>query len=181
MKKILIIVDMQKDFTNGVLGNAACEATVQKVVKVIENRLYDKIYLTRDTHSDDYLDTQEGKKLPVPHCIEGTIGWKIRDEIMEALFDNYSSSAYEIIDKVSFGSLLLGKKIEEKYLLEQDYLQIDFVGVCTGICVISNALIAKAALPEAKICVIEDACACVTLESHKTAIEAMKTCQIDII
>ncbi len=177
MKKILIVVDMQKDFTTGVLGNAECEAAVQKVVKVIETRLYDKIYLTRDTHYDDYLETQEGKKLPVPHCIKGSDGWQIREEIMQAVSDNYME--YEVLDKATFGSMELGRCLERESLTND--LEIHFVGVCTGICVISNVLIAKAALPEAKICVIEDACACVTPESHRTAIETMKTCQVDVI
>ena len=179
MKKILIIVDMQKDFTNGVLGNAECEATVKKVEKIIKTRPYDKIYLTRDTHHDNYLETQEGKKLPVLHCIKGSDGWQIREEIMQAVSDNYMKSAYEVLDKATFGSMELGKYLERESLTND--LEIHFVGVCTGICVISNVLIAKATLPEAKICVIEDACACVTPESHRTAIKAMKTCQVDII
>lgn len=179
MEKILIIVDMQNDFTNGALGNAECEAAVSKIAKLVEKSTYDRVILTRDTHKENYLDTQEGKKLPVLHCLENSDGWQIRDEIMDAIKSHYSKP--EIINKTSFGSLYLGELLKEEYLLVQENLEIDFVGVCTGICVISNALIVKAALPEAKVCVIEDCCACVTPGSHKTAIEAMKTCQIDII
>lgn len=182
MKKLLIVVDMQKDFTSGVLGNDACEAAVGKVADVIKAHTYDKIYLTMDTHRpDQYLSTQEGRKLPVPHCLKGTDGWQIRDEIMGVMKETYSGCEYEILNKHSFGSLLLGNILQTEYLTDQEDLQIDFVGVCTGICVISNVLIVKAALPEARICVIENACACVTPESHKTAIAAMKMCQVDII
>lgn len=180
--KILIIVDEQVDFTSGVLGNKECEATVNKVVDIINTKDFDKVILTRDTHSENYLETQEGKKLPVVHCIEGTDGWQIRDEIMQAVQHKYSENEnYHVIDKRTFGSLYLGKWIESNYILEQADLEITFVGVCTGICVISNAMIVKASLPEAKVSVISDACACVTPESHKTALEAMKMCQIEII
>ena len=179
MKKILIIVDMQKDFTNGVLGNAECEAAVQKIAIIVKQESYDFICLTRDTHYDNYLETQEGKKLPIAHCIKDTDGWQIREEIMNAVSQKYRDSEYKIVDKESFGSISLGQFLCQEYQSEE--LEIHFAGVCTGICVISNVLIAKAALPEAKVCVIEDACACVTPESHKTAIEAMKTCQVDII
>ena len=180
--KILVIVDEQKDFTNGVLGNAECEATVGKIVDIVNTQDFDRVILTRDTHSNNYLDTQEGKNLPVVHCIEGSDGWQIRDEIMQAVKHKYSENEnYHVIDKRTFGSLYLGKWIESNYILEQADLEITFVGVCTGICVISNAIITKAALPEAKISVIADACACVTPESHKTALEAMKMCQISVI
>ena len=180
--KILVIVDEQKDFTNGVLGNAECEATVGKIVDIVNTQDFDRVILTRDTHSNNYLDTQEGKNLPVVHCIEGSAGWQIRDEIMQAVKHKYSENEnYSVIDKRTFGSLYLGKWLESNYILEQADLEITFVGVCTGICVISNVMITKAALPEAKINVIADACACVTPESHKTALEAMKMCQISVI
>ena len=175
--KILIVVDMQKDFTSGVLGNAECEAAVQEVVKVINSNQYDEIYLTRDTHHNDYLETQEGKNLPVEHCIEFSDGWKIRQEIMEAVKDK----KVEIVNKPSFGSLFLAEELKNKYFNEMEKVEVTLVGVCTGICVISNAMLIKATLPETKINVIEKACACVTLASHKNAIEAMKMCQINII
>lgn len=177
MKKILVVIDMQNDFITGPLGNAECRAVVPKVADVIRYGEYDEIYATRDTHGEDYLNTQEGKKLPIAHCIKGTDGWELHPLIADAL--RSSGEKHKIIDKYTFGSMYLGKLLEE-YLLGEN-VQVDFVGICTGICVISNVMIVKAALPVARICVIEDACACVTPESHRTAIEAMKTCQIDII
>lgn len=181
MKKLLIIVDEQVDFTSGVLGNAECEATVQAAVDIINENAYDEIYLTRDTHQENYLDTQEGRNLPVKHCIENTDGWQIRPEIMEAVQHNYASEKAHIIDKPSFGSLDLANLLRDKYSAQQTEVEITLIGVCTGICVISNSMLVKAALPEAGITIIEKACACVTPESHKTAIEAMKLCQINVI
>lgn len=179
MTKILIVVDEQIDFTSGVLGNKECEGTVKTSVDVINENKYDEIYLTRDTHQKNYLETQEGRNLPVEHCIEGTDGWQIRPEIIEAVNHKYGSNVH-FIDKPSFGSLYLANRLREEYFVEQEDVEITLVGVCTGICVISNAMLIKAALPEAKVKVIEKACACVTPESHKNAIEAMKMCQICI-
>lgn len=178
-KRILIVVDMQNNFTTGVLGNKQCLAVVPKVAEIIKNGNYDAMFATRDTHSDNYLITQEGKKSPIPHCRKGSVGWLFHPMIEDALFAYSSIHGVRIIEKDTFGSLYLGKLLEEQFLLED--VQIDFVGVYTGICVISNAMIAKAALPEATIRVLADACACVTPESHKTALEAMKLCQIEII
>lgn len=179
VKKILIIIDMQNDFITGCLGNKECEAVVKNVVDVINNGDYSNVILTRDTHHDNYPDTQEGRKLPVPHCIKNTEGWEINKQVMDAVNSKYNHKDIHIIDKPSFGSLELAAFLGCMKTYKDD--EIDFVGVCTGICVISNVLLAKAAVPETKICVIENACACVTPESHKTAIEAMKTCQVDII
>lgn len=178
MKNILVIVDMQNDFTNGVLGNAECEAAVPKIVDLINSKKFDNVVLTRDTHGLDYLDTQEGRKLPVPHCIRYSDGWQIRSEITDAIKSNYKEDDWSIVDKYSFGSTKVLQEVE-KYL--QNDAIITFCGVCTGICVISNVAIAKATFPENRVQVIEDACACVTPESHKNAIEAMKTFQVDII
>lgn len=180
MYKILVVVDMQKDFTTGVLGNKECETAISKVADVIHQGDYDEYILTRDTHGENYMDTQEGKKLPVPHCIKGTDGWEIVSEIETSL--KTKNKPVHFIDKPVFGSLELGEQLHGLY---EDYkdegLTLDFVGVCTGICVISNVLIAKAACPEAHVRVIADACACVTPKSHETALEAMKTCQVDVI
>lgn len=179
MKNILVIVDMQNDFTSGVLGNPECEAAVANVVDVIKGKEYDQIYLTRDTHNENYLETQEGKNLPVVHCVENTDGWQIRPEITEAINHKYNSNVH-FVDKHSFGSLYLANRLRDEYFDEQENVEITLIGVCTGICVISNAMLIKAALPEAKVKVIERACACVTPESHKNAIDAMKMCQINI-
>lgn len=175
--KILVVVDMQNDFTSGALGNKECEGVVPKVVDIINNEEFDEIILTRDTHQSNYLETQEGKKLPVEHCIKDTDGWQIRDEIISAVRDKKHS----IIDKSTFGSIYLAMALNCVLDEEKKNYDITLVGVCTGICVISNALLLKAYFPEAKINVRADACACVTPESHKTALEAMKMCQINII
>lgn len=178
MKKILVVVDMQNDFITGALGNAECQATVEKVVDVIKNNKYDNIFLTRDTHHDNYMETQEGKNLPVPHCIENTAGWEIVDAVSEAVAVCRDADV-KIIDKPTFGSVELGAILREIY--DKEDAIIDFCGVCTGICVISNVMIAKANCPEAEIRVFQDACACITPESHRTAIEAMRLCQVSII
>jgi len=176
-KQILIVVDMQNDFTSGVLGNPECESTVKEVVNVIRSNDWDKIYLTKDTHQKNYLKTQEGRNLPIEHCIEFTEGWEIREEILNIVNNKDATT----VIKPTFGSLFLGNVLRKEYFREQEKIEITIVGVCTGICVISNAMLIKAALPEAKINIIEKACACVTPESHKNAIEAMKMCQINII
>jgi nicotinamidase-related amidase len=179
MLKVLVVVDMQKDFTSGVLGNAECEAAVDKVAKVIRESDYDRVILTRDTHYDDYLDTREGRNLPVVHCKAGSDGWGIRKEIMDEVDIKYHDN-YRTIDKPTFGSYVLSEVLQDYYEEDKDLI-VDFCGVCTGICVISNVFLALAALPECKIRVIEDACACVTPKSHQTAIDAMKTVYVDII
>ena len=178
MKKILVVVDMQNDFITGALGNAECQASVQKVVDVIKNNKYDNIFLTRDTHHDNYMETQEGKNLPVPHCIENTAGWEIVDAVSEAVAVCRDADV-KIINKPTFGSVELGAILREIYVKENAI--IDFCGVCTGICVISNVMIAKANCPEAEIRVFQNACACITPESHRTAIEAMRLCQVSIV
>lgn len=175
--KILVVVDMQKDFITGPLGNLECVATIPQVVAAI-NSDYDKIFVTKDTHTSDYMNTQEGRKLPVPHCIKGTEGWDIVPEVVDALAPYQAKITY--VEKPTFGSTCFGKLLTE-YEENQKELVIDFVGVCTGICVISNAMIAKATLPEATIRIIEKACACVTPDSHSTALAAMKLCQMEII
>lgn len=176
MKKALVIVDMQNDFIDGKLGNRECQAVVPQIVDIINTGDYNAVIYTKDTHTDNYLDTQEGKKLPVRHCIYDTEGWLVNKDIIDALYDK-KVETYSI-NKSTFGSLELAEVLQENY---SDYDEIDFCGVCTGICVISNVAISKAALPEVKICVIENACACVTPDTHRNAIEAMKVFQVDII
>ncbi|MBR6510290.1 MAG: cysteine hydrolase [Clostridia bacterium] len=167
--KYLIVVDMQVDFITGSLGSVQAKAIVQNVLDKVKS--FDgKVIFTRDTHYADYLNTQEGIKLPVEHCIKDTAGWQICDELKEY--------AQTIIDKETFGSINLpevlkgfGDKIEE----------IELCGLCTDICVISNAMILKAAFPETKIIVDSKCSAGVTNESHNTALAAMKAVQIEII
>ena len=168
--KVLVVVDMQNDFIDGALGTKEAVAIVPNVVEKIKSYEGKKIIFTRDTHEVNYMETQEGKNLPVPHCIRGTKGWELNPEI-EALRKE------EAIDKPSFGSLGLASCLKEF----DDIESIEFVGLCTDICVISNVMIAKANCPEAEIRVHEKACACVTPESHKNAIDAMKMCQIGIL
>ncbi len=169
MKKILIVVDMQNDFIDGALGTAEAVSIVPYVKEVIEG--FDgKVFFTRDTHFDNYMQTEEGKNLPVPHCIKGTDGWQIRAEL-DALRKT------EPIDKITFGSTELMDVLRGEGEIES----ITFVGLCTDICVISNAMITKAFFPEIPLTVDAKGCAGVTPESHARALEAMKTCQIKVI
>lgn len=171
MQDILIVVDMQNDFIDGALGTKEAEAIVPKVEQKIRN-FSGRVLFTRDTHEENYMDTQEGQKLPVPHCIRGTDGWQIRPELQVLCKE-------EPIDKVTFGSVDLGRVLQEAD--QKDPVKsITFVGLCTDICVISNALLAKAYLPEAELTVDASCCAGVTPQSHKNALEAMKVCQIRV-
>ena len=171
MQDILLVIDMQNDFIDGVLGTQEALEIVPRVREKIMN--FDgKVFFTRDSHDENYLNTQEGKKLPIKHCIIGTDGWEIRKEIDEL-------RKTKPIDKKSFGSAELGaflKSLDE----EEKIKSITFVGLCTDICVISNAIITKAFLPEAEVIVDESCCAGVSRASHKNALEAMRVCQITI-
>lgn len=172
--KALVVVDMQNDFIDGVLGTEEAAAIVGRVSeKIISYRDEgEKVIFTRDTHGEDYLETQEGRKLPVPHCIKGTHGWEISSKL--------EAGESLIIDKPTFGSYELVEMIEEmngNSLLEA----VELIGVCTDICVISNAMLIKARLPELTVKVDASCCAGVTPESHDTALKAMEMCQIEII
>lgn len=172
--KTLIVVDMQNDFIDGALGTPEARAIVPKVKKKIgEYRARkDEIIFTRDTHTENYLNTQEGRNLPVVHCVYGTHGWQIHDELKPNIIPD--SFAESVVNKYSFGDLYLGEYFNE-------YPEsIELVGLCTDICVISNAMILKATFPEIPIVVDASCCAGVTPESHKNALEAMKMCQIEI-
>ena len=165
MKKTLIVVDMQNDFINMALGTKEAVAIVPRVKEKISQYLAngDEIIFTRDTHADDYLETNEGKNLPVPHCIKGTRGWEIADGL-------YVEGS-KIIDKPNFGW---------KYWDEESFEEVELVGLCTDICVVSNALIIKAAFPEIVVSVDSQCCAGVTPETHNAALETMKMCQIKV-
>lgn len=153
MKKALIVVDMQNDFITGALANTEGQKIVPAIAELVKNFDGD-IIVTRDTHYEDYMNTQEGKRLPVPHCIENTEGWNIVPEIQAAL----------------------GKIVARKL-----YDAVELCGVCTDICVISNAMVIKACAIETNVAVYKDLCAGVTPDTHKTALDAMAGCQIDII
>lgn len=185
-KKILVVVDMQKDFIDGALGTKEAVAIVPKVKEKIKTARKEGefIIFTKDTHKENYLDTQEGRKLPTPHCIKGTEGWKFDKRIAPMKKDAM------VFEKEGFGSTELAKflaslnniKQEEYAGREEGYkLNITLVGLCTDICVISNAILLKTVIPEAEINVCEDCCAGVTPESHLNAIQAMRMCQINII
>ena len=171
MKNYLIVVDMQNDFIDGSLGTKEAKAIVDKVADKI--RSFDgEVVFTRDTHMPEYLETQEGRRLPVVHCVKGSFGWQIR-EGLEAI------RPCTVIDKPTFGSSELGVLLAQRDL-DEKIGSITVIGLCTDICVISNALLIKAFLPETPIVVDAACCAGVTPESHKNALEAMKMCQITI-
>ncbi len=174
MMRILVVVDMQNDFITGALGTEEARAVVPKVKNYIEQWLSEKqgsLYFTRDTHHENYSKTQEGRNLPVPHCIEGSEGWEICRELEEYTAD------IPVFDKPTFGCQDLAEYLQET---GDDPDEIVLVGLCTDICVISNAMLLKAFFPETVITVIEDCCAGVTPESHARALEAMQVCQIQI-
>ena len=174
MQKILVVIDMQNDFIDGALGTEEAQAIVSNVVLKIKSYAGQKVFATRDTHEENYLETQEGKHLPVPHCIKGTEGWKIREEVAAAL----SEAGAELIDKPTFGSEILAERLSE--MVQKEEAQIELVGLCTDICVVSNALLLKAKMPETVIKVDDSCCAGVTPESHEAALLTMKMCQIEM-
>lgn len=199
--KALVIVDMQNDFITGSLANKRAQKIVPNIVKLIKEGEYDAAFVTKDTHSSNYLDTPEGKKLPVKHCIYGTVGWCVESNIFTALEKNFvckanwhldesgmdgfmefslkradkSTPFVVYIDKSTFGTLAWRNM--EGWLSDAD---IDVVGVCTDICVISNVLILKALYPNANISVLSDLCAGTTDDAHKSALATMASCQVDI-
>ncbi|AIZ56876.1 nicotinamidase/pyrazinamidase [Candidatus Methanoplasma termitum] len=168
MRRLLIVVDMQNDFITGSLGSPQAQAIVPAVQEKIKSyrKAGDKIIFTRDTHYADYLETQEGRRLPVVHCIEGTDGHRIADEL--------NTTGCKIFDKTTFGSLELAEGLGE-------YDEIELCGLCSDICVVSNALILKAKFPETVVTVDAGCCAGVTEESHKAALITMKMCQVNLI
>ncbi len=170
MKKLLIVVDMQNDFVTGTLGTNEAENIVSNVKLKVEEykKNFHNIIFTRDTHMENYLESLEGKNLPIMHCIKGTKGHEIIDEL--------DTNGYKIIEKPSFGSLELAE-----LTAKDNYDEIELCGLCTDICVISNAIILKAKLPETKISVDQNCCAGVSVDTHNAAIKTMKMCQINII
>lgn len=166
--KYLIVVDMQNDFTAGSLGSAHAAAIIPNVVGKV--RSFEGIVIfTRDTHGEDYMQTQEGRKLPVMHCVKATDGWQICDELLPYVKN--------VVDKITFGSIDLPWVLRE---FGEPIEEIELCGLCTDICVISNAMILKAAFPETVIKVDAGCCAGVTMESHATALNAMKAVQIEV-
>ncbi|MEA4869869.1 MAG: isochorismatase family cysteine hydrolase [Christensenella sp.] len=178
-KKVLVVVDMQNDFITGSLGSAEAQAIVEPVVKHILD--FDGLILyTLDTHTEKYLQTKEGQKLPVEHCIAGTDGWAPNAAVWMALMHKNVADEQHMIAKDTFGGVSLPMRIHEM-LGGEDPEEITLIGLCTDICVISNALLVKAFYPEATILVDAAACAGATVEGHRIALSAMKTCHIDIV
>lgn len=174
MKKILIVVDMQNDFVDGSLGTKEAAGIVDSVAAKIQS-FKGEIIATLDTHQHNYLETAEGKKLPVPHCIRMTNGWLLNEKVLAAL----SKKEYRLIEKNTFGSTEL---VEEIRRIKGDgEIEIEFVGLCTDICVVSNVLLLKAYFPETTMRVDAGCCAGVTPETHRAALETMKMCQIEIV
>lgn len=170
MKNVLVVVDMQNDFIDGALGTKEAEAIVNNVINKVNN--FDgEVIFTRDTHYDDYMDTQEGKKLKIKHCIKDSEGWEISKAI-----DSLRTDDMKVFDKPTFGSVELAKYLSENKELES----VTLIGLCTDICVISNAMLVKAFMPEIKVVVDAKCCAGVTPQSHNNALEAMKMCQIEV-
>lgn len=174
MKRILIVVDMQKDFVDGALGSAEAVAIVGNVVNKIESFDGD-IIVTYDTHHDNYMETQEGEKLPVPHCIKGTDGWELDARVQNAL----CKKKFKVIEKPTFGSTELPEYIKKNY--NPDKIEIELIGLCTDICVVSNALLLKANFLETRVSVDASCCAGVTPDSHNAALTTMKMCQVNVI
>lgn len=178
--KLLIVVDVQNDFIDGSLANPVAQERVGNIVAKIKDFKGDAILVTRDTHAENYLETNEGKKLPVIHCVKGTEGWYLNKDVAAALHEKELSESCIVryFDKPTFGSEELAKAVKEY----DGELDIEFVGYCTDICVVSNALMVKAAVYDrATVSVIENCCAGVTAESHEAALTTMSFCQINVV
>ena len=176
MKKLLIVVDMQHDFIDGALANKDAQSILSNVAKEIKSAT--QVIFTRDTHTENYLNTQEGKFLPIVHCIQNTHGWEVDESLIKACKDNNVQFTY--LNKSTFGYNGWKSYFSDEYAEESvsKYDEIEFCGTCTNICVVSNALALKAVLPEMKITCKADACAGFTKEKHNAALEVMRSCQV---
>lgn len=174
MKQFLIAVDLQRDFVDGALGTPEAAAMLPAAVEKLRG-FQGEIFVTLDTHGPAYLETAEGKKLPVPHCIRGTDGWQLHPAVASAL----AGRKYTVVEKPTFGSTELPRLVAEAAGGESFTLEL--IGLCTDICVVSNALILKAYFPEMPISVDAACCAGVSPETHRAALETMRCCQIDVI
>ena len=186
-KKILVVVDMQNDFISGSLGSPEAEAIVPYVAEKIRNADENTyIIFTQDTHGENYLETQEGNNLPVKHCIKDTNGWEINDTILSAYYfnDRVAEVDNHYIKKPTFGSIDLMFKLDRivsnQHRLNNE-IEIEFVGLCTNICVVNNVLMAKGYFPEVPIIVDARGCAGTTIEGHNCALQTMKDCQVNVI
>lgn len=173
MRKILIVIDMQNDFIDAALGTKEAAAIVDSVKEKIRSYPAENVIATMDTHQENYMETQEGQNLPVIHCIKGTEGWRIRPDIAELLTDA------KIYEKPTFGSTAMAADL--KALSEKEEIELELIGLCTDICVVSNALLLKATMPEVKISVDASCCAGVTPKKHLAALETLSSCQIHVV
>ena len=173
MRKKLIVIDMQNDFIDGALGTAEAVGIVEAVKEKIRSYPPKDVIATMDTHFENYMQTQEGKYLPVPHCVRGTEGWEIRPEIADLL------KGAKVYEKPTFGSMQLAEDL--KAAAEKEEIELELIGLCTDICVVSNALLLKAQMPEVRISVDASCCAGVTPQKHEAALETMRSCQIRVI
>ncbi|MBQ3215199.1 MAG: cysteine hydrolase [Oscillospiraceae bacterium] len=174
MKHFLIVVDIQKDFVDGALGTPEAQAMIPQAVEKIRSFEGD-VFVTYDTHFENYMETAEGKKLPVPHCIKGTAGWALDEQIEKAL----AQRSFTPVEKLTFGSTSLPELIRE--VADGEAFDVTLIGLCTDICVVSNALILKANFPEREIIVDAACCAGVTPQSHAAALTTMTMCQINVL
>ena len=172
MKKLLIVIDMQNDFVTGVLGSEDTQMAAKNIAEHIGE--YDRVIFTRDTHNEDYLDTLEGKFLPIPHCIHDTYGHEIIPELANIKSENQEIS---VVDKYSFGTFTWWLTISNDF----NYDAIEICGVCTDICVVSNALILRSLFPNTRIICHKDWCAGTAKEAHEAALKVMQSCQIEIV
>ena len=180
-KKVLIVIDVQNDFITGALRNEEAIKALPNIVNLLNNEEYDEVYVTMDTHGKDYLKTLEGQKLPVEHCIEGTWGWHMPEEVTATK----TIQNAEIYEKPTFGSRELANHLwahinNENFSRLQDY-EFTIIGFCTDICVVSNALMLRANFPNSKITIRKDCVAGVTPKSNKSALLTMQMCQIDVV
>lgn len=173
MRKILIVIDMQNDFIDAALGTKEAAAIVDSVKEKIRSYPAENVIATMDTHQENYMETQEGQNLPVIHCIKGTDGWRIRPDIAELL------KAAKIYEKPTFGSTAMAADL--KALSEKEEIELELIGLCTDICVVSNALLLKATMPEVKISVDASCCAGVTPKKHLAALETLSSCQVHVV
>ena len=173
MRKLLIVIDMQNDFIDAALGTKEAEAIVDAVKEKIRSYPAEDVIATMDTHGENYMETQEGRNLPVVHCVKGTDGWQIRPDIAALLSDA------KIYEKPTFGSTAMADDL--KAMSEKEEIELELIGLCTDICVVSNALLLKASMPEVKISVDAACCAGVTPQKHEAALETMRSCQIHVI
>ena len=173
MRKILIVIDMQNDFIDGALGTAEAVGIVEAVKEKIRSYPPKDVIATMDTHFENYMQTQEGRYLPVSHCVRGTEGWEIRPEIADLL------KGAKVYEKPTFGSMQLAEDL--KAAAEKEEIELELIGLCTDICVVSNALLLKAQMPEVRISVDASCCAGVTPQKHEAALETMRSCQIRVI